>query len=160
MLSLETSGRSKDQVRKHLHCLFEPLGLKITIDVCNPRDDCYQPYRKTNNDPLYINSNSNHPSTIIKQIPILINKRLSHLSPNKQSFESCRTVYENALKRSNYQHKLYFLNNTTQDETPKRKRSRNVIWFNLSFSKNAKTNIDTHFPQSSTLYKNYSTGIP
>ena len=147
MLLQGTSGRSKDQARKHLHRLFELLGLKITVDAChqtvnylditlNLTDGCYQPYRKPNNDPLYINSNSNHPSTIIKQLPVCIKKRLSNLSSNKQSFESCTSVYENALKRSNYKHKLHYSANTKQDGTPKRKRTRNAIWFNPPFSKN------------------------
>ena len=171
MLLRGTSGRSKDQARKHLHRLFELLGLKITADVCHQTVnflditlnlmDGYQPYRKPNNDQLYINSNSNHSPTIIKQLPIYINKRLSNLSSNKQSFESCTTIYENALKRSDYQHKLHYSDKTKQDGTPKRKRSRNVIWFNPTFSKNIKTNIgkqflnliDTHFPPSSTLHR-------
>ena len=78
-----------------LHRLFEPLGLKITIAVChqtvnlldntlNLTNGSYQPYRKPSNDPLYINSNSNHPPSIIKQLPISINKRLftSHPTGN------------------------------------------------------------------------------
>ena len=35
MLLREISGRSKDQARKLLHRLFEPLRLKITVDACN-----------------------------------------------------------------------------------------------------------------------------
>ena len=107
-------SKMMDQARKQLHRLFEPLKLKITIDVChqagnlldvtlNLTNGSYQPYRKPNNDPLYINSNSNHSPSIIKQLPISINERHSHLSSNRQSFELCATMYENALNRSNYQ---------------------------------------------------------
>ena len=31
----------------------------------------YKPYRKPNDNPIYINSKSNHPNMIIKQLPIL-----------------------------------------------------------------------------------------
>ena len=36
--------------------------------------------RKFNKNPLYINAKSNHPHRIIKELPKMINKRLSELS--------------------------------------------------------------------------------
>jgi hypothetical protein len=63
------SGRVIDNARKDLCKLFRQYDLKITIQVCyqkvNFLDDTldhysesYQPYRKPDNEPLYINSHS------------------------------------------------------------------------------------------------------
>ena len=68
--------------------IFHQLDLKITAEINNQTvnflditlnliDQKYSPYRKPNNDPLYIGSRSNHPPSIIKQIPTSVNKRIS-----------------------------------------------------------------------------------
>ena len=41
--------------------------------------DIYRPYKKPNDDPLYINKNSNHPPTFVKQIPKATSKRVSDI---------------------------------------------------------------------------------
>ena len=55
--------------------------LDITLDLENAK---FAPYRKPNNQPLYVDSRSNHPPSILKQIPISINKRTLpfHLTKN------------------------------------------------------------------------------
>ena len=35
----------------------------------NLNDQTYEPYGKPNNDPVYINKHSNHPSNIINEVP-------------------------------------------------------------------------------------------
>ena len=96
-----TSARNADNVRKKLHDIFHQIGLKITaqvnhqlvnflditLDLTNGK---FTPYRKPNNEPLYVNSRSNHPPSIIKQIPKSINQRLSTLSSDQQSFEESK----------------------------------------------------------------------
>jgi hypothetical protein len=93
------SGRVIDNARKDLCKLFRQYDLKITIQVCyqkvNFLDDTldhysesYQPYRKPDNEPLYINSHSNHPPSIIRQIPQSINKLISQLSSNQSAFDT------------------------------------------------------------------------
>ena len=89
------SARLVDKARKELHKAFEKFGLKITaesnlhvvnfLDVtCDLSTGKYKPYRKPNDDPLYINKNSNHPPSILRQLPTSINKRISTLSSDKQ----------------------------------------------------------------------------
>jgi hypothetical protein len=73
--------------------------LDITLDLENAKS---APYRKPNNQPLYVDSRSNHPPSILKQIPISINKRISSLSSDQESFDECKPFYESALKHSNY----------------------------------------------------------
>ena len=92
-------------------------------------------YRKPNDDPLYINKHSNHPPSILRQLPTSISKRISTLSSDKQTFEDAAPAfedaapaYQNALGHSNFSHKLEYTPHETQ--RPRRNRQRNVIWFN------------------------------
>ena len=106
--------RLADKARKDLHKLFaENFQLKITAEIChqtvnvldltfNLLEQSYKPYRKPNNDPLFINSHSNHPPSIIKQIPLSVNKRISQLSSDQNAFSAAAPMYENALNHSNY----------------------------------------------------------
>ena len=53
---------------------------------------------KTNQYPSYINVNSNHPSSIIKQVQKAVNMRLRRLSSNKIIFHESSKMYMEALK--------------------------------------------------------------
>ena len=168
-----TGGRQADQARKDLHRMFNEFDLKVTAQINNHQvnfldvtfslnEENYHPYRKPNNDPLYIDSRSNHPPNIVKQLPKSINDRLSALSSDEKSFKASAPLYENALSRSNHNIKLEYSDKqkeSTLNSNPKRKR--NIIWFNHPYSKNVRTNvahkflalIDKHFPKSSVLHK-------
>jgi hypothetical protein len=150
--------------------IFKDIGLKITIDTnlkivnfldvtLNLSSGQYQPYRKPNDSPLYINTKSNHPPNILKNLPASIERRLSDLSNDDQIFEQNTTIYQEALNNSGFKHKLKF-----QKDKPIHKsknRSRKIIWFNPPYSKNVSTNIGQkflkliakHFPKSSKLNK-------
>jgi hypothetical protein len=165
-----------------LHTLFEQFNLKITAQVnhqsvnfllvtFNLAEERYQPYRKPDNEPIYIDSRSNRPPAIIRQLPKSINHRISNLSSDQQTFNSSASTYENALRPSNYDFNLQYNatpssktdapNNESCTSQPKRKRHRNIIWFNPPYRKNVVTNIgktflqliDKHFPKSSRLQK-------
>jgi hypothetical protein len=67
-----TSVRLADKARKDLHQLFDEFQLKITAEIThqsvnflditlNLIDESYQPYRKPNNEPLFIDMQSFHP---------------------------------------------------------------------------------------------------
>jgi hypothetical protein len=45
------------------------------------------PYTKPNNVPQYVHNKSNHPPTILKNIPESIKKRLSEISSDEESFK-------------------------------------------------------------------------
>ena len=68
----------------------------------------YFPFKKQNNTPLYIHSKSNHPPSIIKQLPSMTNKRISSLSSDETEFNKAKITYETALKNSGYQATLKF----------------------------------------------------
>ena len=106
-----TGGRQAELARQQLHETFKKFNLRITAEInyhtlnfldvtFNLKEERYIPYCKPNNDPLYIDSQSNHPPCIIKQLPVSINKRLC--SSDEKSFESIAPIYEDALKRSRF----------------------------------------------------------
>ena len=173
-----TSGRLGDKARKQLIATFQKFGLKITatanlkrvnfLDVTlDLTDGTYKPYRKPNDEPLYINRLSNHPPAITRQLPLSVNKRINKLSCNRTSFDASSQLYNNALRQSNYDATLTYDQPTSNDNdsanssTQRRNRQRNVIWYNPPYSKNVKTNIgqqflqliDKHFPTSNKLHK-------
>lgn len=165
-----TNGPKAERLKKLLTKLFLDNNLKISIqanlqivdylDVTfNLKDNTFRPFRKPNDKPLYINAKSNHPPLIIKQLPQMINKRISSLSSNQEIFNNTKTIYEDALKDSGYNSTLTF--NPDNKIQGRKNRSRQIIWFNPPFSKNVTTDIGRtflklikkHFPASHKLNK-------
>ncbi len=76
----------------------------------------------------------------------------------EQTFHESAPIYQNALRHSNFDHKLDYMKQAPQKT--RRNRQRNIIWFNPPFSKNVKTNIarnslcliDKHFPPNYTRF--------
>ena len=54
--------------------------------------ESYQPFRKPNNDLIYIDINSNHPPQVLKQIPKSISKRLSENSSSKEVLINLKNI--------------------------------------------------------------------
>jgi len=114
--------------------------LDITFDL---NSATFKPYNKPNNDPRYINAKSNHPPTVVKQIPNSVSKRISTNSSNHEIFNSAAPTYNNILKNCGYKDKIEFIpKNTTKNI---RNRRRNIIWYNPPFSQNVKTNVAKQF---------------
>ena len=66
----------------------------------------YTPYKIPNDNLLYINTSSDDPLQIIKQLTNSINKRLCENSANEQVFNTVKPVYEKALYKSGYKNTL------------------------------------------------------
>ena len=107
------SARLADKTRNELHKIFEQFDLKITAEanlhVINFLDVTFdlttgkhKPYRKPNDDPLYIHEHCNHPPSILRQLLTSINKRISTLSSDKQVFDDAVQAYQNALGHGNF----------------------------------------------------------
>ena len=137
--------------------------LDVTFDLS---DGTYKPYTKPNNEIKYIHKNSNHPPSVIRQIPLSIESRLSTLSFNEKIFQEALPPYQKALQNSGYRHTLTYKrpendNNSTNINKIKRNRKRQIIWFNPPFNLKMKTNIDKlffnlldkHFPPHNNLHK-------
>ena len=73
--------------------------LDITLDL---KTEKYYPYKKPNDELLYINRHSNHPPNIEKHLPESIGSRLSALSYDEEVFNEAKTPYQNALKSCRY----------------------------------------------------------
>ena len=99
--------------------------------------------KKKKNKIKYINIESNHPPSIIKQLPLFIKSRLSSLSSSEILNDSV-IPYQDDLDKSGYKHKLKYKANI-DTATNKKQRKRNIIWFNPPYSKNVKTNIGKIF---------------
>jgi hypothetical protein len=153
--AFETSPQCLERIKKQICKVFKSNGLKITIDankkIVNFLDvtldlnkGTHEPYLKPNNKPLYVHNESNHPPSIIKNIPLAINKRLNELSSNKESFDKASPEYQRALEKSGYNYDLKY-EATNNQATERRSRRRNITWYNPPFSKNVATNVGRKF---------------
>ena len=86
----------------------------------------YKPYKKPNDQPLYVNTSSNYPPKIIKQLPTSISNRLSNNSSNKQAFDMSKGEYEKALRESGYKN-VSLIYTDKKNIKQKRNRSRNIV---------------------------------
>ena len=93
-----SSGPVLDKMGKNIIALFKNEGISTTIETnlfetdfldvtFNLATGKFFPFRKPNNQPLYINAKSNHPPIILKDLPNMIKKRLSDLSCNEEEYE-------------------------------------------------------------------------
>ena len=165
----QANGPKIDMIRKDIIALFKSEGLSITIDTnlidtnfldvsFNLAMDKFFPYRKPNNSPLYIHSESNHPPSITKQLPSMTSKHILNLSCNENEFNKAKPLYKSVLKSSGFNYSIKF---KAPAENARRNRNRKVIWFNPPYSLNVKTNIGKvflklvrkHFPRSHKLSK-------
>ena len=137
---MKESAREIERIKKDLCFIFNTYGLKITseakkkvnfLDVTLNLSTCkYQPYSKPNNIPFYVHSKSNHPLSILRNIPLSINKRLTEISSPKQ------LVVTNISQSTSTHRTKSSLDPRIVDET---------LWYNPPFSKNVSTNIGQKF---------------
>ena len=132
--------------------------LNVTLSLEN---STHRPYLKDNNKINYVNTKSNHPASIIKQMPKSIELRLSQLSPNKEIFKNSVIPYNEAITKAGYRHKKRYQQNIRQNTTATKNRERNIIWFNPSYSANVVAKVgrhflpllDKHFPPNNKFHK-------
>ena len=141
-------GPKRDRLRKKIIKTMKDLGLDITIEfglkvvdfldiTFDLNTSSFKPFRKPNDTPCYINKDSNHPPNTIKQLPKMINTRISGLSSNPEVFGEAAPVYQAALDRSGYRYKMEF-----ERPRPKtRQRKREITWYNPPFNLACTTNI-------------------
>ena len=159
----QTSGSHIERMKKTILKKISNIGFEITIDIGSTATDFldvhldlasnnYHPYHKPNSKTLYINNGSNHPKRIRENIPIMIEKRISGLTKNIESFNTNKHIYQNALNKSNFKYHLKY-NPAANSKTKTRKRK--CIYFNPPFCQSVQTNIgkiflkliDKHFPE-------------
>jgi len=83
------NGPGTERAKKKIIKIFSDNGLKITVNTnvkivnfldvtLDLNDGSYKPFSKPDNKPVYVHAESNHPPAIKKNIPKMINDRLSH----------------------------------------------------------------------------------
>ena len=117
------SGPETERKRKEIIKTFNTYSLSRTIktNICVVNfldttfdliNDIYTPYRKPNDSPVYINKNSTHPTTVLRQLAKSVSKRISETSSqcsNEQIFKESIPIYEKALKKSGFHEKLEYV---------------------------------------------------
>ena len=160
-----------NKIEKALHRIFKSNHLKIIIeqkghtvnflDVTLGTDGSYKPYKKPNGITKYVNKASNHPPSILKNIPKSMQKRLNAISSSEDEFGGAKDEYQNALGDAGYTETLTYDPNINKTHKTKRKRSRRIIWYNPPYCKNVATNIGKeffkllclHFPKQHFLHR-------
>ena len=127
------------------------IGISLNVTL-NLNIDSDQTYNKPNNNPLYININSNHSPNIIKKPPRKYRRRIRKLSSSTSIFNNSKDLYNNALSPSGFEQRIKFVQGNTS-ATPSKNRKKNIIWFHPSNSANATTKIGNKFSQ--TFDKNF-----
>ena len=128
------SSTQVEQIKKEICKIFKHNSLQITIEdnkkvvdfldiTLDLRTAIYKPYKKPYKKPnsnfTYFYKQSNHPPSIIKNLPKSINKRLSTNSKNTQIFNDACRPYTEALKRMDTT-QIYNLNGRVLIKTMKR----------------------------------------
>ena len=113
------SGPESEKIKFSIQSIFRENKLKIIIQ-CNLKivdyldvtfnltDSSYRPFNKTNNEMNYIHKQSNHLPSIIKQLPLSVERRLSKLSSKEKIFNDSIPIYQEAQIKSVYNHKITY----------------------------------------------------
>ena len=168
----DKTPQETERIKKKICKIFSENKLKLTVDANKKTIDyldvtldlntgMHKPYTKPNNKLLYVHNQSNHPPSILKNIPKSINKRLSKISSNEIIFTQAKPQYQEALRRSGYKQDLKFENTNNTPTRNDKNRKRKIIWYNPPYSDTVQTNIgkkflnlvNKSFPKGSKLHK-------
>ena len=149
----QTSGTHRERLKKKIIKAFNTIGFKITIDIGSTSSDFldvslnllrnhYQVYSKPNTKLIYINKKSNHPPSVRKQLPKMIENRLINTSINENTFNTTKSIFQTALNNANYNYSLQYKSTPTNN---KQNRRRKCTYYNPPFCQSVKTKIGTKF---------------
>ena len=140
------SGPKIERKKINIIKVFKMCGLSIVVTTnitsvdflevtFNLITESYQPFRKPNNEPKFIDISSNHPSQALKQLPKSTEKRLSKISPSKEIFDNSKQLCEKVLQESGFKEKLCYQQKDVNANFNwnKKKRQRKIIGFNPPF---------------------------
>ena len=126
------SGPETERKRKEIVKTFSTYNLSITtetnIRVVNFLDNTldlinhiYKPCWKPNDNPVYINKNSNHPPTVLRQLA------KSETYSNEQIFKESISIYKEALKKSGFHVKLEYIREEVDKHGKEERKRRKII---------------------------------
>ena len=114
--------------------------LDVTLSLKSGK---YWPFRKPNNFPFYMHTQSYHLPTIKKQLPIMLAKRLPNLSCNHEEFAKAIPEYKEAMHRNGHKSETKY--ETSPHPNKRRSRKRKILWFNPPYSEHVCSNIGREF---------------
>ena len=129
--------------------IFRNLAITVTTNITSANcldvnfdltKDIYKPYRKPNDQPLYISRHSDHPPNTARQISLSVSSRILNISSDQSIFNSSIPMYKEALTKSGFNDDIIYTpiiesNNSERKNTRKRK----IIWFNPPYSMDMET---------------------
>ena len=125
--------------------------LDVTLNL---EKSTYRPYLKDNNEIIYLNTESNHPPSIINQLPKSIELRLSQLSANEEIFKHSVTPCNEALTKAGYKHELSYQQNIRKNTTYHQQNNppygANVV---AKVEKHFLSLLNKHFPPHNKAHK-------
>ena len=146
-----------ERIKKDICQIVRDNDLKITVDAnltkvnfldvtLDLKSGKHSPYTKEGNTPLYVHKQSNHPPSILRNIPESINKRLSEISSDEDCFNKAKGVYQDALNKCGYKYNLSYKAPIPDASRKSKNRQRNITWFNPPYSQNGETKSRLMFP--------------
>ena len=119
------SGCDAERAKKGIIRHFRSLGLKITIETnlkaanfldltLDLKSGKYYPFRKPGDTPVYVHKMSNHPPSILENIPAAVSRRITDISSDKAAYDQAAPIYNSALKASGYSKNITFLESRKQ----------------------------------------------
>ena len=157
LLSVSSLGaRQVEKVGQQMREIFRRHGLGLKVEANMQATDfldvfldlkagTHRAWVKPEQVIHYVHRESNHPAHVLKNIPIEVQRRLTLLSSNNAMFEAAKAPFQDALVRAGYDHQLVFT--PTNQPSRRRRRRRNILWFNPPFCKSVKTNLGRQFLQ-------------
>ena len=156
-----SNGRNSSRIQRKIIKAFKFLGFKIEVssnnkivnflDVpLNLSNNTYKLFLKIDQYPSYSNLNSNHPKTIIKQVPKTVKLRIRNLSPTRKYSKRVVRYIWMPLKIAAIG-RVYLSKNVPNDinkenkKYSKKNRKRKIIWFNPPFCRIASINVGNFF---------------
>ena len=150
----QSSGTHLDKIKKDIIKIFKNAGFNITIDIGTSSTNFldvsldlttgrYQVYTKPNTKTTYINRHSNHPPSIRKHLPKMIQNRISVASIDEDAFNTSKSIFQTALKKANYTYEIKFSKN--DKKTSSKTRKRKCLYFNPPYNLSVTTNIGAKF---------------
>ena len=129
-------GPNLERIRKDIQKFFGTYGLKCAIktnmkvvnflDVTmNLNNESFRPYRKLNDTPVYVHTQSNHPKNVINEIPLSVNRTLSMISIDESILKSTKGSYQKALTDGRHKHDLVYDNVVNE----KKKKQKTTILY-------------------------------
>ena len=166
--AIKGTKRSANDMLKKIVQVIKEIGLKVDIPPTGPAKSVdflnlnlnlttgfHSPYRKPLNVPLFIHKNSNHPPSILKEVPRNVCKLLSVLSSNKEIFDNAKQPYIDSLtKNSGFENvEMNFIPKDESKRKPKKSNTRKVLYCNLPWNMAVKNKIGKEFLTIVDMFK-------